>query len=269
MRRAESSTFAAVAMTFASINAVWIDPRLGPVHAACLRSFVRHGHRPKLHVYERPCDVPERVELADANELLPASKIIRYAKGGSPAIFSNLLRYEILRKGLGLYVDCDCYCLQPIEDADRIYGFESETLIVNAVLKLPRECPVLAELARIKDGSAFIPNWMSSRTKRYYRFRAALGKPVKIHDMPWGTTGPHALTWHLKQQRLDRYAVPIDVFYPVHYNQVPLLVDPELTIEELTTKRTRLLHLSNEMIKNIDLSQVPKISPLGKIVYET
>src|SRR5262245_19742574 len=137
-------------MPLATINAVWIGPRLGPVHVACLRSFLRHGHRTILHVYEKPLDAPEGMDFMDANDLLPASQIIRYTRGGSLAIFSNLLRYEILRRGFGLYVDCDVFCLRPVEDADYIFGFESSHSIGSSVLKLPRDCPALDCLCAIK-----------------------------------------------------------------------------------------------------------------------
>src|SRR5690606_14141042 len=113
---------------------------------------------------------------------------------GSFAIFSDLLRYEIQKKGLGLYVDCDCYCLRPIEDEDYIYGFEAANFIANGVLKLPRDCPVVDELCRLKDAHALIPPWASKRRRTYYLWRARLGLPVKIQDFPWGFTGPHALT---------------------------------------------------------------------------
>lgn len=248
------------------INAVWIGSRLGPVHAACLRSFVRHGHKVVLHVYGRPEDAPDGVELANAEDLLPGSRIVRYSRGGSPAIFANLLRYELLKKGLGLYVDCDCYCLRPIENADYIFGYEATGFINNAVLKLPQDCPVLEDLCRLKDARRFIPPWAGEKWKMYYTWRARLGMAVKIQDMPWGYTGPFALTWYLKEHGLDQYAAPIDHFYPVHAGQTALLLDPELRIEDITTRRTRLLHLSNEKLKGVDIASVPPSSPLGTIL---
>jgi hypothetical protein len=252
-------------MSLATINAIWIGSKLGLIHAACLRSFVRHGHQTILHVYERPFDVPDGIELSDANELLPASQIIHYSRGGSPAISANLIRYEVLRRALGLYVDCDVFCLRPIQDADHIFGFETANSINNGVLKLPQDCQVLDELRRLKSG-ALIPPWVRPAHQLYYRWRAGLGVPVKIQDMPWGTTGPRALTWYLKQYGLDRHAEPIDVFYPLHYDQVPLLLDPDLRIEDVISSRTRLLHLYNEKLRHMNLSQVPETSPLGMVL---
>lgn len=51
------------------INTVWIGKKLGPVHAACLRSFVRHGHDVVLHCFELPEDTPEGVRFFDAARL--------------------------------------------------------------------------------------------------------------------------------------------------------------------------------------------------------
>jgi hypothetical protein len=253
-------------MPLATINAIWIGPKLGPIHAACLRSFVRHGHRTMLHVYERPADAPEGIEFSDANELLPASRIVRYSKGGGLSLFSNLLRYEMQKKGLGLYVDCDCYCLAPLEDAEYVYGFESTNSIANGVLKLPRDCPVVHHLCKLKDTHSLIPPWASAKRQMYYRWRARLGMRVKLQDLPWGYTGPFALTWYLKQYGLDRHAAPIDTFYPVHFKQTDLFFDPELRIEDVTTPRTRLLHLSNEKLRDVDISKVSPSSPLGIIL---
>jgi hypothetical protein len=99
-----------------------------------------------LHCYERPSDTPEGVQLADASTLLPQSRIIRHRETGSLALFSDILRYEIIGKGLGIYVDCDVFCLRPIEDADYIFGWESDTFFASGVLKLPPDCPTLSAL---------------------------------------------------------------------------------------------------------------------------
>jgi hypothetical protein len=218
-----------------------------------------------LHAYEKPLDLPEGVELADANQLIPSSKIIRHTKTGSYALFANFLRYELLGKRFGLYVDCDVYCVRPVEDQQYIFGFESKN-INGAVLKLPPECATLTRLRGIKDQRPFLPEWVRPGRRRYYKWRARAGVPVKIQDMPWGVAGPRALTWSLKNDGLEHHASPIDDFYPVHFGQTSLLLDPELQLEDLITPRTRLVHLWNEVIKNVDLQQVPSSSPLGTIL---
>ena len=94
-------------MNLPAANAIWVGRALGPVHAACLSSFVAAGHKTVLHCYELPKDVPAGVEIADARRLMPESAIVCYSKSGSYALFANLYRLKILEAGLGLYVDCD------------------------------------------------------------------------------------------------------------------------------------------------------------------
>jgi hypothetical protein len=249
-------------------NAIWIGPELGPMHAACLRSFVRAGHRTVLHCFRPPNDVPKGVELADASKLLPESRLTRHNATGSVAIFSDLLRYEILRAGLGLYVDCDMYCVRPIADEQYIFGWSSSKAINNAVLKLPAESPALLDLCEIKNGR-FVPPWFTLRHKIRLRLRQMLSRSAPpIEDLPWGSTGPTALTWYARHHGIDRYAKPKDVFYPIDNHETALLFDPERTIDDLITPHTTAVHLSNEYFKkrSLHVIPVPPSSPLGRIL---
>ncbi len=138
-------------MTLPVVNAIWIGDSLGPIHAACLRSFVKSGHAVKLHCYDTILDLPLGVEVVDASALLPPENLLRYPNG-SYAISANLMRYRLMTLGLGLYVDCDVYCLRAIEDEPHIFGFESNGDVNTAVLKLPADSPVVADLCAISEG---------------------------------------------------------------------------------------------------------------------
>lgn len=254
-------------MSLSIINTIWIGSKLGEIHAACLRSFLRQGHKVLLHCYQDIKDIPDGVEIKDANTLLPESRMIRY-KNGSPAIFADLLRYEIQSKGLGLYVDCDMYCLQPINDEEYIFGWESDSHINNAVLKLPADSKTLQDLLKIKNEKAFVPPWAKSKHKKQYKLRKILGFPKKIEDMQWGTTGPKALTHYLGVHNEIVHAKPIDVFYPVSDGYLPLLLDTGLDINSVITPRTKLMHLWNgsNLGRLIAEKGIPESSPLGKLI---
>ena len=256
-----------------TVNAIWIGPELGQIHAACLRSFLRHGHRVMLHCYERPADTPANVEIADARNLLPESRIIRYRGTGSFALFSNLLRYEILKAALGLYVDCDVFCLRPIEDADYIFGHEGilkGQSLSNAVLKLPSDCPTLAALCAIKDTHDFIPPWEENEKARERPLQWLRGAPATaLQDLPWGTTGPRALSYYAEQHGIAHHASPIDRFYPVPWIHLELLFDPGLSLKELITHRSDTVHLHNNNQRKrlpADIG-LPKGSPIWEIVF--
>jgi len=238
-----------------TVNAIWIGPQLGPINTACLRSFRRHGHRVVLHCYERPSDTPEGVQLADASTLLPQSRIIRHRETGSLALFSDILRYEIIGKGLGIYVDCDVFCLRPIEDADYIFGWESDTFFASGVLKLPPDCPALSALRAIKNTVGFVPPWQKNPPR----------KPTPLEDLPWGTIGPRALTYYVREYGLEGHGSPIDRFNPVHWSHTELLFDPALRLADLTTHRTDAVHLFNHAISRIE-RRIPQSSPLWEVI---
>lgn len=254
-------------MKLATINFIWIGNRLGEIHAACVRSFVRHGHRVLMHCYEEVIDLPEGVETHDANNLLPISKMIR-VPNGSPAVFCDLLRYEVQAQGLGLYVDCDVYCLQPIEEQSYMVGWESDEYINGAVLKLPLDSLTLQDLLKLKDNKTFIPPWVKKRHQRKYKLRAALGFPVKLENLPWGTAGPKAVTYYLKKNGEEKFAQPIDVYYPLPGHYLPLLLDPDLSIDSIVTHRTQMLHLWNggSLNKLIKRCGIPEGSALYKLL---
>ncbi|MFQ5624818.1 MAG: hypothetical protein ACE5FS_15650 [Paracoccaceae bacterium] len=252
-------------MGLAKINAVWIGAELGAIHAACLASFLRHGHEVVLHAYEEPRDVPRGVIVADADELLLRGRMFRHKKTGSLAPFVDLMRYEILSKGLGLYVDCDIYCLKPMIDADYIFGWQVDHSINNAVLKLPVDCPTLRSLSMIKDMWQFLPPWESWKRRLKWRFQYAVGKG-RLRHLPYGSTGPYALTWFLRKYGLLSRALPQDVFYPLPPAEAARLLDPGLSVADIATPNTVALHLYNEALHRRMGAAIPDTSPLGEIV---
>lgn len=217
------------------VNSVWIGKRLGPVQVACLKSFLRTGHKVVLHTYGEVEDTPPGVIVADANQLWPEGRLLRYASNGSFAISGNLIRYQMMRQGLGLYVDCDMYCVRPMDDADYIMGWQDAGHLNNAVLKLPPDSPAVIDLAAIDNG--WVPPWLSHQP------------PLPLNEYPWGTSGPVALTHFVRKHRLEPYTWPAEVFYPVHHMAWKDLFNPGKTIEDITTPLTRYVHLWNQVTK--------------------
>lgn len=246
-----------------TINAFWVGPHIGKLQAACLQSFVRQGHRTVLHAYTPPSDVPKGVEVADAASIMPKDRAIAYKASGSFALAANIFRLELLAKKAGLYVDCDCFCVRPIPDDDIILGWEDRDLINNCVLKLPAYSPVLADMRKAGSGALFIPPWERNSRKRRMRMRAMIGRPVKLEDMPWGTLGPRAITFYAKQHGIADRAKPVDFFYPVYHKHAALLRDPGLSLADLITSRTQIVHIWNETQR--DLPAAPPGSPMHEM----
>src|SRR5205823_4237725 len=151
----------------------WVGEGFGAVERACLRSVVRQGHRLTLYCYREPIGIPDGVELQDASRVLPATAVVRHRRG-SVAPFSDWFRYELLKRGLGTWIDTDMYLLRPLdEQAEHLFGEERPGVINNAVLRLPADSPVLDELLAPFRGT--MPAWLAPRHRLSSYLRKWLG----------------------------------------------------------------------------------------------
>lgn len=252
-------------MALAQICSFWTGPTLGPIHSACLQSFLTAGHQVTLFTHESPADVPAGVDVVPATEIMPSAELRLYAEAQHYELLSDLFRYRLLAASAGLWVDADCYCLQPIEDDEYIFGKETVEGMNAAVLKLPADSPLLRALLALTPG--FIPPWHSRRDRRRLGLRRALGMPKPLHRMPWGTVGPRALTYYSETLGVADLAVPSDVFYPIHWDHIDRLFAPNLQLSELVSHRTRVVHLYTSLMRRrYKLGAPPASSPLGKLV---
>ena len=249
------------------INSLWIGDRLGRVERACLRSVLAHGYRGVLWCYARPEGVPEGVELRDAAEILPENAIIRH-HSGSVALFTNWFRWELQRRGLGIWADCDLYLLKPLgEVPDHLFGREAQDRIGTAILRLPPDSALLPPLLDIFR-EVSVPSWIPWRPRLAARWRLWRDGRTGLAQMPWGTSGPRAFTHFVRACGLDRLARPQEVFYPVHWRQAGWIRDPAIGVEEATTDASCALHLWNELIKAYKDEPAPRGSFLARLQAE-
>lgn len=247
-----------------TVNFFWVGNQLGRLHAACIRSFQQHGYHAVLHTFDAPSDVPEGVETFDASRLLSRNEIVAYKREQSFALTANIYRYRLMEAGLGLYADCDVYCLRPFPKQEWLFGWETDGVINNAVLKVPAGSELTKDLVESTSGGLFVAPWWSPRKQATYRFLKRYGLGRGIEQTKWGTTGPRLLTYLLKKHGLDSKALPIDAFYPVHYSNISLLTESGLTVADLTTRRTYAIHLYNGSIApNLQLAAN---TPLAEIL---
>jgi hypothetical protein len=228
---------------------LWIGDRLGPVERACLKSVLRQGHPLVLYCYREPIGIPEGVEVADASAILPEFAVIRH-RNGSVAPFSDWFRYVLLKRALGTWIDTDMYLLRPLEaERPHLFGEERQGLINNAVLRLPMNSPLLDELLTPFAGS--MPPWLAFKHRMTSRLRAWLTGKLDVGAMPWGTTGPAALTAAAAKFGLSSLASPPPVFYPVPWQRAGWILDRSLHLEQMVTQDTVGIHLWNECIRDV------------------
>jgi hypothetical protein len=248
-------------------NSLWIGPSLGLVERACLRSVLRQGHPVSLYCYREPEGVPDGVELRDAAEIVPEDRIIRHHTG-SVALFSNWFRYELQRRGRGIWIDCDVYLLAPLASSQGYLVGEEEPGRVNTgVLRFPPDSPLIAPLIALFEERE-VPPWLPWRASIAARWRLRTSGRSGLARMPWGSAGPQALTALMRRFGLLGLALPADVLNPVHYLDADWIRDPGVRLEQVITPRTRAIHLWNECIKGFKEQPAPPGSFLARLQEE-
>lgn len=182
---------------------LWIGERLRRLELASIKSFQAQGHRVCLHSYVQYPDTPRGVVEIDAAQILPRDRIIRH-RSGSLTLFSDLFRYQILRRYEGvLWSDLDIIIWRPVDfPTAYMVSVEHDGEISNALMKVPSGSGLLSFLIglfdRPEDALAYLPE----RKTRFIRLARKVGIRTSITRYPWGAAGPHAVAHYLKQTDL-------------------------------------------------------------------
>ena len=115
------------------VRTFWTGPVLSYYEILSLKSFVATGARVFVYSYEKDLQVPEGVELVNADDILSGDvHEFRHANGDkSLALHSDLFRYAVLQRYGGWYADLDIICLN-----DKLPDALLPPL-VGAVLRMP------------------------------------------------------------------------------------------------------------------------------------
>lgn len=216
------------------IQSLWVGNKLSQMELLCLNSFVFHGHPFDLYCYEPLDNIPEGVNLKDANQIIHESKVFKYIDRDTYSGFANLFRYTLLAQKGGIWVDTDVICMKPLEfPNDYMFATEHGGLITNCVIQVPRNSPLMQ--ATLAQAEIFDTN-----------------------NMTWGQIGPGFFDGLVRQHDLARFAVGADAFCPIHYPSYAayLSADGMQTHKDVIDKAYGL-HLWNEMWrrKKVDKNQ--------------
>ena len=225
----------------------WLGPQISPYQLLSMQSFVSHDHRYILYCYDRMPVVPG-VELRDAADILPRSRIFFYKRGpgaGSVSAFTNLFRYKLLRDRGGWWTDTDVICLgRELPDTDVVMAWESSAHVGTAVLKLPQGHPLAAELCEQAE--------------------------LQGEDLSWGQTGPQLLTRLVIGSRWERCVLPTSFCFPIsyHHDEYRMMLDPNLSgIARSRIAESSLVHLWNEEWRRINFNYFAP-PPNGSLLAE-
>lgn len=216
-------------MALPTIASLWVGPELSWLEQLCLQSFLDNGHDFVLYSYDEVAGVPDGVRIADANDILPAERIIRHARTGSPAYHADVFRLHMLRQTDYVWADTDAYCCQPWKIRGKhFHGWISDDkpMINNGVLRLPKTSKTLAAMLRFTNDEYPVPPWYGSEKQAELQALKDRGQGIHVSLLPWGVWGPDALTWFLGQTGEVEKSHPGHVIYPVPFKRAGVVLNP-------------------------------------------
>ena len=249
------------------LNALWVGERLTYLERLTLISAMAVGHPVRLYSYapEGLLGVPCGVELCDANDVVPYGELSRYFDKGWPALGTDFFRYALQAKGLGYWIDLDLYFLKPLDfTEDYVFGWEHETSINGAVLKLPSDSQMVRDLCAVPRVNWRPPYYGLRKSAAFYVMRLLKGD-IRAEDYRWGAFGPPYLTYLAKKYRVLDRAQPRPVFYPIRHRQTHLLCGPAERVEQELANETRVVHLWRSALSAEARASPPKGSYLEAI----
>lgn len=252
------------------IAGLWIGSHLSDLEQVCIQSFLDFGHRFVLYGYEKIENAPKGTELRDAREVFDSGEILRHRKSGSPALHSDLFRYQLCAKTDFVYVDLDMLALRPFDMADDyILGWQDSASINGAVLGLPNGSELLEQLKSYTGESFGYPPYLG-KNRQLERWIKSIFQRGPIHDWPWGSLGPKLLTYHAQKTGEAKHAAEIDAFYPISFGQTAQLLEPNaLDYADLGTN-SYAVHLWASRLRQIQAKDhggaIPPDSFLAKAI---
>jgi len=174
------------------IQSLWVGAKLSTLERLCACSYLHFGHSFYLYTYEEVKNIPEGVEVKDANQIAPESDIQRFKNLQN---FSDWFRFHLLYKVGGWWVDMDTVCLRPFEFPDKHIFVEQHPHkdapdhICAGWIKTPVESPIM--------------KWCIEKSK-----------PLDWKTMHWSDLGPNLMT-----KAVSHFKLP---YQPYHlFNPIP------------------------------------------------
>ncbi|PRD42211.1 hypothetical protein C5748_17260 [Phyllobacterium phragmitis] len=219
----------------------WYGVSLREVDRICLASMVATGQRVKLFSYDVIGDVPEGVELHDAEPILPRRIFCRldpnfpgFKPSRTIVQFSDLFRIMLMKHRQGVWLDTDVYLLKQFHPApDRPYfARENRSRVGVSALYLPPDNPIIGEFELYIEGTCVLPSWLGVRRgilrPTWFRMMGQEVTPSKIGITVFGNDGISRLA---KKYGFFQNAAPKENFYYWTGKEALRIFDPAYGLE--------------------------------------
>ncbi len=232
-------------MNIKSVSFLWIGKEITNYEKASLLSFADKGINVNFFTYDKNLEAPSEVNMLDANDVISKDRVFEnFIEKGSFAAFSNIFRYKLLTMMDTIWVDTDMILLKKyLPKGEYILTLEDKTIINGAILKIPKDSPML-----------------------HYLYTEATS--VNPKDIRWGMLGPRLLTKAVETFQLREHVYEKEFFYPIHFNQIKDLFNPS-KIEKIKVlvENSFTLHMWNQGIRNLGIDKNLN-PPSGSYMHE-
>ncbi len=172
-------------------NSFWHGEHLCPTVIACLNSFGSRGFRVNLYTYGPVEGIPKFVRIRDAERIVKKDNLF-FAHDGVQN-FSDIFRYQLLKKLGGWWIDTDVVCnARVVSNANIAFAEIWEGYFGNGQLKFPKNHPLILELLddmnHIDAHSGFCSTGPDALT-------SAIKKNTNIEVYKWKTHDFYPISW--------------------------------------------------------------------------
>ncbi|EEE38106.1 hypothetical protein RKLH11_1947 [Rhodobacteraceae bacterium KLH11] len=228
-----------------TIAGFWYGSDLSWLEVLCIRSFLDNGHRFILYCPDQIGGVPEGVDIRPASDVLWPPP---FALSGNTrlrvAVFSDIFRLRMLQKTDFLWADLDAYCVRSFDfQSAYVFAPAGNGTFPNGVLRLPSASPTLARMLDFVTAQNPTQPWRGPRLQRKNRTRIQNGERWGIEALPWGCSGPKALSYFLRKTGEEQHALPPDTLYPLAREELWKLHRPGIRPQQIERDGVHSVHV--------------------------
>jgi len=160
------------------LQTFWTGSPLSRMERAALQSYVNVGHMVHIYTYNPLAEfrkqVPKKVHVHDAREILPESAVFKYKERedvGKRADafrflpFSDLFRFTMLKKMGGAWIDLDIFLTRRLPFARRPYAFSSERTIQKGAYKKKETEVASVSFIKVDGPDSALMTWILDPTR--------------------------------------------------------------------------------------------------------
>ncbi|NHO36504.1 hypothetical protein [Acetobacter fallax] len=230
---------------------LWYGGRLSAVECACAHSLVRQGVPLTLFSYNAIDNIPDGIEIRDAEKIVPRHMTSRFILNGSPhpGHFSDYFRYNMILRTDMTWIDLDMVALKKIQ------GNWKNNIVVK------------------EEGGGINGAILYISSKNILEYLISETTLLMDKNLRWGETGPLLLDKMIRKFHEDIELSEASSFYPIDHTDIYKIFLPEfLEWCHRKTSHAETIHLFNNILTKIGLWKEiapPRGSFFAEIIEQT